>query len=63
MDFVPLSGLGAGHLVLDPGAMHPNRNGHYILARIVSCYLADNPRPVAEYDFDRLEKCARGYRT
>jgi hypothetical protein len=63
MDFLPLSDLGGGHPPVDPGAMHPNRNGHYILARIVSCYLAENPRPVATYDSDRLNACARGYGT
>lgn len=59
MDFVPLRDLGAGHPKLDPGAMHPNRNGHYILSRVVSCYLAQNPRVTARYDAESLKACAR----
>ena len=59
MDFVPLKDLGAGHPTLDPGALHPNRNGHYILSRIVSCYLYQNPRPTGDYDYGALKECAR----
>jgi len=59
MDFVPLGDLGAGHPKLDPGAMHPNRNGHYILSRVISCYLAENPRVTARYNATALKACAR----
>jgi hypothetical protein len=59
LDFVPLRDLGAGHPRIDPGAMHPNRNGHYILSRAISCYLAQNPRPTASYDGKALKDCAR----
>jgi lysophospholipase L1-like esterase len=59
MDFVPLSSIGGGHLILDPGAMHPNRNGHYILSRIATCYLLQNPESTETYDGKALKECAR----
>jgi hypothetical protein len=62
MDFVPLQDLGSGNPRPDPGAMHPNRNGHYILSRIVSCYLARVPRPAPTYDGEALEECVRSGR-
>jgi hypothetical protein len=58
MDFVPPSVPGAGHARLDPGAMHPNRNGHYILSRIVSCYLYLNPSRTGADDSEAVDDCA-----
>ena len=43
---------------LDPGTMHPNRNGHYVLSRVVACYLWQNPAPVDDYDGGDLKDCA-----
>ena len=59
MDFVPLSEVGGGHTRLDPGAMHPNRNGHYILSRIVACYLYYNGTRTRIYDHEAVKECAR----
>lgn len=43
---------------LNPGTLHPNRNGHYILARMVSCYLAEHPEPSLAYDEAAVNDCA-----
>jgi GDSL-like Lipase/Acylhydrolase family len=54
MDYITLGG-GEGGLV-DLGSMHPNRNGQYILARLISCYLSVAPDAAAD---DQLSDCAR----
>jgi hypothetical protein len=55
MDFIVPGGGESGRL--DPGSMHPNRNGHYILARLISCFLSI-PLSAETYDPDRLKDCA-----
>ena len=51
------------YIVIDDGqlnqaTMHPNRNGHYILSRIVACYLWANPEPIDDYDADIVKNCS-----
>jgi hypothetical protein len=58
IDFLPLTGLATDHPAVDSGVMHPNRNGHYIFSRIISCYLSQNPTRTTTYDGKALKKCA-----
>jgi hypothetical protein len=52
IDFLPLRGRKP-----DPGAYHPNRNGQYILSRVVSCYLSQHPESAQTYDARALSSC------
>jgi hypothetical protein len=52
IDFLPLRGR-----TPDPGAYHPNRNGQYILSRVVSCYLWQHPQAAQTYDPRALRGC------